>query len=410
LKTALFIILRGKRAMISLLYFELKKIFSLKKTVICAAVVLSLSCVTFFGQAASENLFENLPEIKDILTYASGEVTPGRFAEDEKRFQEIVNSPEDHPASARESANGRYEGVFDGGVTYEKEVDMLESILFIKNVSVIPQTRISDLEKELQDPAIPYDRALLLRKNIAMLSQKGNLIIAYNLFYDYYNNFLINLFPYLIGFLIIFFIAPIFAGEYGTRMESLILSSKRGKRGVIAAKFFASLLAVTVIFTFVMGCYLLLCGAVLGFSGGESSFTTMNSDIFQYLISPYDFTMAQFLLTSLGISYAACIGFSLFTLLVSAKSRNILAVFSVCLLVFHVPLLISATSPHFPHIADLLYGRMTRVASLVDNFYGYVIFGKVVMLEDLSLAVLAATSMLFAFLAWRAFKRRQAVN
>jgi ABC-type transport system involved in multi-copper enzyme maturation permease subunit len=393
----------------SIFLFELKKIFGLKKTVVCAGIVVLLLCGTFFGRAIANRLFENLPDIKDMLTYASGEVTSDRFAEDERRFQELVNNPDSFPAGG-ESTNSEYEGIFDGGSTHQEELEILESVLFIKNINESPQIQISDLERELFYPATSQERALLIQKNIDMLSQKGNLVIGYNLFYDYYNNFLMNLFPYIIGFLIIFFVAPVFAGEYSTKMDSLILSSKRGKRGVIAAKFFSSILAVTLIYIFVMGFYILLCGSILGFSGGESSFVTMYYDIFQYIVSPYSFTMLQFLLTSLAISCAACIGFTIFALLVSAKSRNILAVSAVCLIVFHAPLLMTTFNASFPPIVNVIYGRMAQAISILDSFNGFVVLGNVIMLKEISFLFMAVTSVLFGLWAWRSFKRRQAVN
>ncbi|MDR3269933.1 MAG: hypothetical protein LBT32_00245 [Peptococcaceae bacterium] len=395
----------------SILFFELKKIFSIKKTAICAGLVLLILCVTFFGRAIANNLFANLPHIKEQLTYASGEVTSERFAEDEKRFGEIINNPDNTLDSDFESDNRIYEGIFDGGATHQDVRDMLESILYIKAINDMPHKMIATLYRELAEPTISPEQTLLIQKNIDMLAQKGNLVIAYNLFYDYYNNFLINIFPYIIGFLIIFFIAPVFAGEYSAKMDSLILSSKKGKQGVIAAKLTASMLAVTIIYVFVMGFYILLCGAVLGFSGGESSFLTMYSDLYQYMGSPYNLTMLQFLLTTLGISYAACIGFSIFTLCVSANSSNNLVVFAICLMVFHVPLLMIAfADAGFPPIINIVYGRVAQVASLLDRFNGFVILGNVVMLKEIAFVCLIITSVFFGFGAWRSFKRRQVVN
>jgi ABC-type transport system involved in multi-copper enzyme maturation permease subunit len=389
----------------SLVFFELKKIFGARKALVCAAVVLMLLGVAFFGRAVANDLFEKLPDIRQALGAQAGELRPERFAEAERRHGEILNDPDSYYDS-------------DGEWVMKPEVaaefDALEPILALRNMNAMPRRETAELEGELADPETSPSRALLIQKNIDMFSKKGNLTKGYNLFYDYYNGFLTGLYPYLMGFLILLFITPVFTGEYSSGMDGLTLSSKRGKRGLIGAKLLASAVSVTAVYVFVMGLYILLCGAVLGFSGGETSLATMYSDGFQYLSSPYDLTMFQFLLISLGISYLACMGFAAFTLFVSARSTNVLTVFAICAVVFYVPLLASALSGDlggsFPPIANALYGPLVQVTPLLERFHGFVVLGNVVMLKDLSLSVLVVTSALFGFLAWHSFKRRQVAN
>jgi ABC-type transport system involved in multi-copper enzyme maturation permease subunit len=388
----------------SLVFFELKKIFGVRKVSVCAVIVLVLLGVSFFGRAAANDLFEELPGIRQTLD-AHGELRSEQFAEAERRYEEILNDPNSYDDSGGER-------VMRPEVA--TEFAALEPILFLRNMNAMSQREIAGLERELASPETSPDRALLIQKHIDMLSEKGSLVRGYNLFYDYYNGFLTGLYPYLIGFLILLLIAPVFTGEYSSRMDGLTLSSKRGKRGLIGAKLLAAAVSVTAIYAFVMGLYILLCGAILGFSGGETSLATMYSDAFQYLSSPYDLTMFQFLVVSLGISYLACLGFAAFTLFVSSRSANVLTVFAVCAVVFYVPLLASVLGGSFgvgfSPIASILYGPLVKVTPLLEKFNGFVVLGNVITLRDLSLTVLLVTSALFGFLTWYSFRRCQVVN
>ena len=389
-----------------MLFYELKKMFSFKKTLICVLSVIALSIIIFLGTASSHNLFQTLPEIKQKLNASAGEMTSEHIKPILQRYEEIINDPNNYTEIDGEQT-------FTPSDEIKAEMNSFESILHTNTVNDWPQRMIKNLQEELAEPNISHDEELLIKRNIEMFSKKGNLIIGYNLFYDYYNSFVKNFAPYLLGFLILFFIAPIFSNEYTTKMDGLILSSKRGKRGVIIAKFTAALIGITTLFTFVIGLYILICGTVFGFSGGETSLTTMYYDIFQYLDSPYNLTMFQFLLLSLGTSWAACIGFGVFTLFISSKIRNTMTVSAISLIVFYLPLFFySVTNGRegLTGIINFTYGRIMQVAPLIDRFNGYVLFGNVIMLKEVLLFLLTVITAVLGFFAYRSFKMRQVTN
>ena len=389
-----------------MLFYELKKMFSFKKTLICAISVILLCVIIFLGIASSHNLFEHLPEIKQKLNASAGEMTSEHIKPILQRYEEIINDSDNYT-----EVDG--EQTFTPSAEIRAEMDSFESALHMNTINDFPQRLIKNLQEELAKPNISHNKALLIKRNIEMLSKKGNLIIGYNLFYDYYNSFVKNFAPFLLGFLILFFIAPIFSNEYTTKMDGLILSSKRGKRGVIIAKFTTALIGTTALFALVIGTYILVCGLVFGFSGGETSLTTMYYDVFQYLESPYNLTMFQFLMLSLGLSWTACIGFGVFTLFISSKIRNTMTVSAISLIVFYLPLFFYAVNngrEGLTGIINFTYGRIMQVAPLIDRFDGFVFFGNVIMLKEVLLFLLTVITAVLGFFAYCSFKRRQVTN
>jgi ABC-type transport system involved in multi-copper enzyme maturation permease subunit len=390
-----------------MLFYELKKIFSLKKTLTCIIAVILLCSAIFWSIALDYNVFETLPETKKFLDGFVGEMSTAKENSAAwLRNEEIRNDPDNF----KEISGKR---VFSPSSEIIEELNEIENVLHMYIVNEWPQRIIEGLREELAAPNITDNKELLLKREIDMWSEKSNMVVGDNVFYTFYNSFIKYYASFLLGFLILFFIAPVFSSEYSTRMDSLILSSKHGKRGVIIAKFIASLISVVALFAFLVGTFCLMCGAFFGFSGGETSLRAMAYDIFQYLNSPYDFTMLQFLLLSLGISLFACIGFGVFTLFISSKVRNSLTVLAIGVVLFHVPLFYyTVMNPHgsITGTANFAYGQIMRVAPLIDHFDGFVLFGNVVMLKEVLLFLLAVVTVAFGYFAYRSFKRHQPAN
>ena len=389
-----------------LIYYELKKMFSFRKTLICTVTAAAACAAIFFGLASSNRLSENLSDIKQELSASAGKMTDERMENAAKRYEEIINDPNNY-----KEENG--EQIFDPPAEIRAEMNSFESILHKNTINKYPERIIWNLQEEAAGSDVSAGRKILIKQNIEMVSRKGSLVYGYNLFYDYYNSFVKGYAPGLLGFFILFFTAPVFSNEYAVRMDGLILSSRHGKRGIIIAKFAAVLIGITAVFALVTGIYILTAGAVLGFSGGETSLTAMYYDVHQYIESPYNFTMSQFLLLSLGVSWAACIGFGVFIMFVSSKLRNPLAVSAAGFIVFYLPLIFCAAAAKRENLTGVInfaYGRIMQTAPLIDIFDGFVIFGKVIMVKDAALFLLASVTVLLALLTYRSFRRQQAAN
>ena len=388
----------------TMIFYELKKMFSFRKTLVCAAAAAAVCAIVFFGLASSNSLFENLSDIKQELN-AAGEINE-RAENVRKRYEEIISDPNNYIEEDGEM-------IFAPSAEIIKEMENFEEILYKDTISNYPQRIIWNLQEDLKGSDISGNEELLIKQNIEMVSRRGSMIAGYNLFYDYYNSFVKYYAPLLLGFLILFFTAPVFSNEYTVKTDGLILSSKRGKRGVIIAKFAAALIGVTLMYILVMGVYILISGSVLGFSGGQTSLTATYYDVYQYIETPYNYTMFQFLMLSLASAWAACIGFGIFTLFISSVIRNTLAVSAVSSAVFYLPLFYCSAAGRRESLTGVInfsYGRIMQTAPLIDFFDGFVLFGNVIMIKEAALFMLAAVSLILGFSAYRSFRHRQAAN
>ena len=116
-------------------------------------------------------------------------------------------------------------------------------------------------------------------------------------------------------------LAPTFSFEYQSGADAVVLATRRGRSTLVAAKVIAALAYATA--------YFLLCASVIvGFSlvfYGADGFGLSIQSI--ALSSPYPLTVGQAALITVGLMYAACLGFVCLTLAMSSRTRSTLAVF-----------------------------------------------------------------------------------
>lgn len=235
-------------------------------------------------------------------------------------------------------------------------------------------------------------------------------------FYGFVETFIAYASPLFFGVVISLLVAPIFSSEPENRMDGLVLSAKRGKQGLIAAKFLAALVTVAAAYLIVTALYALLCLVYWGPGNLSASFVLTTEYISHYLESPFDFAAWQYLLVMLGVSLAGCLGVGAFCLFVSARCRSSLVSTLLCLAVVSVPFLV-----YLMHGAGLENDLLTRVLRFT---YGVVIGCRSLFTGDytlsvgplrlpvpaLSLSLLALSSLLFLFLAFRSFRKHQSQN
>lgn len=118
-------------------------------------------------------------------------------------------------------------------------------------------------------------------------------------------------------------LAPVFAGEYADRTDSVLLSSRYGRTRLLTAKILASLLFAAGYFAL---CALIICGvslAAYGAGGADLPVQVLAMG------SPYDITVSQAALISVGLAFLMTMGFAGLTLLLSSRLRSMLAVFVI---------------------------------------------------------------------------------
>ncbi len=118
-------------------------------------------------------------------------------------------------------------------------------------------------------------------------------------------------------------LAPVFAGEYQDRTDSVLLSARYGRSRLVAAKIIAAAVFATGYFVLCMGVVCAVSLVAHGAQGGGLPIQVMA------LSSPYNLTMAQAAGISVGLAYLMTMGFAAFTLLLSSKMRSLLAIFVI---------------------------------------------------------------------------------
>ncbi|MDL2318824.1 hypothetical protein LJC74_07125 [Eubacteriales bacterium OttesenSCG-928-A19] len=387
----------------TMIFYELKKIFGTRKSVMCGLLVLLLCGGVFAMDCFDKQTLAHLDDIRKSTAVYTGEITPERMAPLIQRYSEITGNQDNWIETENESVLN---------AASAEEIATWEYALSRNAVNAYRNERIAYLQTEALGLREADLNRLLMEKEQAMLSKNPNISIGYNLFFDYFVRFIGNVAPIMLGFLIILFLAPLFSMEYSTRMDGLILSSKRGKRSFIVSKLLAALLTISVIHVAVIGFYTLLCGVFWGLDGAATSLTATFYNPFPYIFSPFGFSMGQYFFYAIGVSYAACIGLGSLTLFLSSKTRNAVLCMSIVMVIFFVPLLIYALGGYGDIVGGInfSYGRIMQVYPLVGSFRGHVLFGEVILEKSLVLAALGITTVAFLWGAFQTFKKHQVVN
>lgn len=163
--------------------------------------------------------------------------------------------------------------------------------------------------------------------------------------------------------------AGIYAGEYESHADHIILTTRYGKSKIIAAKNIAVFLFGGLFITattLIMYLGILLCN---GFEGGNLAIQNFNVD------SPYPFTYIQAILICTGVNYVLAFGMLAITLFMSARMKNSLPVFAVMLFLFLIALFLqsSMTNGVYNHILYLLpynVATFTELGYLISYRFG----------------------------------------
>lgn len=195
--------------------------------------------------------------------------------------------------------------------------------------------------------------------------------------------------------------ATVYAGEYESNADHIILTTKYGKSKVITAKNIAAFLFGGLFFTINIIISFLIILLSFGIEGWNLPVQNFAVQI------PYPFTYLETVMLLIGIIYVIAFGMTAFVLFLSARMKSGLPVLSVTLLVFFIALFlnVSETNGIYNHILYLLpYNAMDHgIVNLVSYPFGKVVFDYIGMRYVVYLLMLAV---LMPF-AGRAFKKHQ---
>ncbi|MBM6676321.1 ABC transporter permease [Olsenella uli] len=197
-------------------------------------------------------------------------------------------------------------------------------------------------------------------------------------------------------------LAPTFSFEYSSGADAVVLATRRGRSSLVVAKVVAALAYVTAYFAL---CAAIIVGVSLAFYGADGFGLSVQS---MALTSPYPLTAGQAALATVGLMYAACLGFACLTLAASSRTRSTLAVFLAdVVLVLLTGLVPSAGVGALERVLALFPLNFANFSVLFSALESYPLGPVVLDLIGMVLVVYVACALVATPVAALSFRRHQ---
>ena len=198
-------------------------------------------------------------------------------------------------------------------------------------------------------------------------------------------------------------IAPVFAGEYQSKCDSLLLCMKHGKHRLILAKLAASTVYASVLYWGIVSLY----SAVLLIFVGKDGWDLPVQLLYSGMSSSYALTTSQAYFLALLMGYVMTLGLGGLVLLLSALFKNPYVVIVTAFLYLCVPLFLSTNSGGYlwVHLLALLPEKISEF-----HFASYIAYsiGNIKMtLPTAAMIVNGLCAVIFSGLAYLFFRRHQ---
>jgi hypothetical protein len=236
-----------------------------------------------------------------------------------------------------------------------------------------------------------------------MLSQ-----VKLNTFYDVqapYNtiNFISSFGVWISGTLILVGVSSIFTKEYTSGVDQFIFTSKLGRKAIVTAKVFASLIYSFLVVS-IWAIYDYLCYFIsLGDSGWQSPIQfnpTLSS-------SPYSFTMLESFIVGFLTHLIGAFGFTILVLFISAICKKSLPSFFIGATLFGVPVILSNFPNPFNWLTQFSYTKIMEFEQLFNGFTVYNALGFSILQPIVVLTVSIIISAILLWLTYRLIKQKE---
>ena len=169
-------------------------------------------------------------------------------------------------------------------------------------------------------------------------------------------------------------LAPVFAGEYSTGADQLILSSKLGKSKVISAKLFTSIFLSVKFFVILVLFSVITCMFVYGYDGASAPIQL----IMPFLVYPLSILESVIIFTV--CTFFGTLLIAALTLLLSSKFKSPFGVIIIISVLIFVPMMLSVpeTTVWLYNLFSLLPTSMMSVWAVFSHV-PYDFFGLIVM-------------------------------
>ncbi len=209
--------------------------------------------------------------------------------------------------------------------------------------------------------------------------------------------------PVLIMMIICIGIAPIFAGEYQSKCDSLILCMKYGKSKLISAKVLAVWLYTTCVYWGISLIYSAVYIGLLGMDGADLPIQLK----YPALSVGYQLTMKEAVICALILAYVFTLGIMGVTILMSAVLKNTYGVIIISFLLIIVPTFLTPDAGGYiwSHILYLLPSKIADFS--FQSYTAYSAGGIVLKWPSMAMLVNAVTAILFSAISYFIFRKHQ---
>ncbi|MBD8501060.1 ABC transporter permease [Paenibacillus arenosi] len=216
------------------------------------------------------------------------------------------------------------------------------------------------------------------------------------------------------GAMILIGIAPLYSSEYSSRVDSLLLSSRHGRRKLVSAKCYAAII-YTLAFSSVFALLTLSVHAFL-FGNLDGSQTPLYSlaryvDTFDFQHAPFSLTVGQYYLIQLTIHALGCIAFAMAVMFISSISYSSFITFMISGSIVAIPYLLldvrNVRHPITEWLVTYSYSQFIRVSNMFSSFKAVNVGGEPVLYPFVALCVVTIVTLALIWGTRAIFSRRQ---
>lgn len=394
--------------MLQLIKFELYKLISRKLNIVAFAVFILL-----YSLYLSQLNLTDIEQIRRLHSEWSGPLTEqkveaARLNEHNLRL-DMDRAWEEH---LRKSEQGEASPVFEWDEAYRLRILLYSDIINRWERFQVRSAKAAELREEIRHAKAAGRNDFVYRKNImhynmlsAIQPPSGDYFRGWGQLIDFANTYGFV----ILGALMLLALSPVFSEEYAVNMDSLIFSSRHGRRRIVTAKLAASLLIV-------LSCALILLiinvsvnGMRFGLDGSRVSL----QELFKYRSSPFDLSVFKYFLIQQATHIFGAASFSLLILLLSAFSRSSLIPFFVGGAVYGGPFVLTSIFriefAFIQMLREYSYGELIMVEGMFRDFIVLNIFGRPVQYLYVMYILFLFISAALLFIIYPGFAKRQVI-
>jgi len=403
-----------------LFQYEMKKLLFNKNRLILLSVMFVVYALLGFTSIVGESELSNTDQTKNgrseymrLVSENTGKLNPEQLAESKAIFQAALTEHGRGEAIQLELSRNPALKFHREYAAFGQRVDQYwngpdeQDQESIKGVYPI-QDKLKELESTNQTDT--YEHRYYTKRLETELSL-GEPVFENIVFWNYYFTTFDGMeVVFLLLMVLTFFISPLFTQEVRTEMDSIVLSSAKGRREIVTAKLLcAGATSAIVTAVFLVGPFIGTCigyGDLSGFDAPARGLEALQSTMLDMTIGGAAALGAAWLVLT-AVVFGLALGF------ISSKTKSQSAAFGLGIVI----LLAGSMSKNLGRdiqkliwpLADFNFGTLSSFGEIFGGVKAYSVFGLPVSYGTVAFAVCIALGALAALLTYFAQKKRSVV-